>query len=86
MRNNITQTEQKQDRQNNRYRTAETGETIEHKQERQYNRKRTDNRTETGQTALDYLLLHIPLTAIINNTGLIACCVYSKFFDVSAFR
>jgi hypothetical protein len=24
--------------------------------------------------------------AIINNTGLIACCVYSKFFDVSAFR
>jgi hypothetical protein len=21
--------------------------------------------------------------AIINNTGLIACCVYSKFFDVS---
>jgi hypothetical protein len=29
---------------------------------------------------------NVMLKAIINNIRLIACCVYSKFFDVGAFR
>jgi hypothetical protein len=44
----------------------------------------------TGQVELDLDLDLdfdlVILKAIINNTRLIACCIYSKFFDVGVFR
>jgi hypothetical protein len=54
----------------------------------------SNNNTQAPEQIISLRLAHlcsdtkfnVMLKAIINNIRLIACCVYSKFFDVGAFR